>query len=85
MALLYTTTRCSICKGSGLVKKEPFKCKICTENSFNTCSMCEFRQFKGSYSECETCFGNGEIFKDRQTKKRIFPSLINQYSSNKNQ
>ena len=76
MVISFITTRCSRCTGWGLVKKELFKCKICTENNFNTCTWCEFRKFKGSYGECEICFGSGEIFIDKQTKNRIYPECL---------
>jgi len=73
MSKTFTKKTCPLCDGCGLVKKKQFKCKICSANNLTRCAVCEHCKYKGTYDECYTCFGDGELYFDRNTKKRYFP------------
>ena len=72
----YIAQRCLICKGSGLMKKDKlFKCNVCAKTNITCCSLCENIIFRGHFTECEKCYGTGEIYIDKITKKRTFKPL----------
>ena len=73
MSKSFTKKTCSVCDGYGLIKKKAFICKNCSENNFTRCSYCEHRKYKGKYGECNICFGDGELYFNKDTKKRCFP------------
>jgi hypothetical protein len=73
MSKSFTKKTCSLCNGCGLVKKSQFICKICSANNLTRCTFCEHRKYKGKYGECNICFGDGELYFNKDAKKRYFP------------
>lgn len=50
--------KCKLCKGMGIIKTQPIKCKKCFGN-INGCSFCKFGYTQLFWKECNTCFETG--------------------------
>ena len=60
--------QCDKCQGIGLIKRiKEFICNNCKKEKILRCYLCENVQ-RGPYIECDSCFGTGEVFIERENK-----------------